>query len=247
MKVTPLSGTNILGPTTDCNIFGAGPATTYSVPLPVDLGTRYSWSLNNGGFFSGSTNRYFADVNWNKYGNFTITVNQSNFCGAGPSASLNVNVTPITGELAIFGDTLRVVNYKPGSTFVFFECDGNQEIPTTGNIDYIVPGDNRRYRVNIFLTEACAFPSACSQLPTSILDAKLNKAISLFPNPSNGVFKSDELSEKLIHVYDLSGNMVKVSQFSESIDLSRLKKGIYFVILNNLSNKQIEKGKIVIE
>ncbi len=73
--------------------------------------------------------------------------------------------------------------------------------------------------------------------------------INIYPNPSNGIFRihsnNSTKDYTSINIFDLSGRMVYNSKFSDNIDLSILKSGIY--ILQIIDNKGIKRqNKIII-
>ncbi len=62
----------------------------------------------------------------------------------------------------------------------------------------------------------------------------LNKSIYVFPNPTNGLIhiKSNHLFEILeITLYNTLGTNIKINLTNESIDLSDISSGIYFLRL----------------
>jgi len=69
-----------------------------------------------------------------------------------------------------------------------------------------------------------------TQLITSINENRID--FNFYPNPGNGVFKLQGLSNSLIEVRDINGRQIRNQQLFEnnsSIDLSELKPGIYFL------------------
>ncbi len=76
-------------------------------------------------------------------------------------------------------------------------------------------------------------------------------SISVFPNPSSGVFRIDAGNNKLkeIKVTDVLGRIVLVANINSSnttIDLSKEMKGVYFVQLSDENNNRVNK-KIIKE
>ena len=73
---------------------------------------------------------------------------------------------------------------------------------------------------------------------TSINEINATVKLFIYPNPSKGVFKISSKIEKdgrsLIYVSDLSGRLVYKQSFTEqTIDISFLKAGVYFVEVKN--------------
>lgn len=64
--------------------------------------------------------------------------------------------------------------------------------------------------------------------------------IKVYPNPANNSIKIDGIRNQMVHITDLTGNILISQQIidpSESIDLSSLSEGMYFVISNNQISK----------
>lgn len=87
---------------------------------------------------------------------------------------------------------------------------------------------------------------------TDILDSK-NKVLSVYPNPSNGIFevKLSNVSQVIkasVNVLNVAGNVIEdhmLTDFSHTLDLSDYPKGMYFVQLE--SEDFIETQKIIIK
>jgi hypothetical protein len=91
-------------------------------------------------------------------------------------------------------------------------------------------------------------------LPTASLGIKNNpdKAISIYPNPSNGTFniaiKNANYDELLISVIDLQGKEVYTmsdknisADYNKQVDLSGLAKGMYYIKLHTDSEVKVQK------
>ncbi|HXB11385.1 MAG TPA: T9SS type A sorting domain-containing protein [Bacteroidia bacterium] len=94
--------------------------------------------------------------------------------------------------------------------------------------------------------------------PTGINEVgAANNNISVYPNPSNGVFtigvKSEELRDKsAIVVYNMLGEIIYSNSFSTlhsqlSIDLRSNAEGIYLYRLSGNNGELIGQGKLVIQ
>jgi plastocyanin len=91
--------------------------------------------------------------------------------------------------------------------------------------------------------------------PTEIVDNLLKTNISIFPNPSNGVFQLEADNSQYernynLDIYNLLGDKVYTKpglgqQNSYEIDLTILPKGIYFLKIND--GVQLYSKKIVIK
>ncbi len=71
-------------------------------------------------------------------------------------------------------------------------------------------------------------------------------SIDVFPNPTKGVLSIENIEADLIELFDYSGqNVMTVQHPKQSLDLSMLEKGIYF--LKIAANNQVYSTKIVKE
>jgi hypothetical protein len=72
-----------------------------------------------------------------------------------------------------------------------------------------------------------------------------NNKIKIYPNPSNGIFKIDEIDGK-ISISSVTGKLIISRQFNnkDEIDISNLDSGIYIVCVENSTGKFIQKIKI---
>ncbi len=72
--------------------------------------------------------------------------------------------------------------------------------------------------------------------------------ISIYPNPSNGIFTIETDDSYIVSVIDISGKLVKefiINNSDESIDLRNHPKGVYFIIFKN--DKTVSTAKIIVE
>jgi len=85
---------------------------------------------------------------------------------------------------------------------------------------------------------------------SSINNIKKENAISIFPNPNDGVFKFSHLEKNSnIEIFDISGKLIYSNQTQESsviIDIRDKSKGLYFYKITN-KNQEVFQGKIVVQ
>ena len=124
----------------------------------------------------------------------------------------------------------------------------------------IVLLDDGRYRIyfcaNYLVNSVMTYGvfSATSNFPNTVGININNSAstITIYPNPSNGKFKIETNSNKVlsVEIYNALGEKIfepfyLQNQISNEIDLSKFQKGIYFVKIYD--SKQIHFKKIVIQ
>jgi hypothetical protein len=87
-----------------------------------------------------------------------------------------------------------------------------------------------------------------SQLITHLESENSFNEVSVYPNPSNGVFTIEMSSEMKSHnevpyaIYDLTGKVIEQSSISGSrknIDLSGEKKGVYIMTIGDFGREKI--------
>ncbi|MEQ8908502.1 MAG: S8 family serine peptidase [Vicingaceae bacterium] len=105
---------------------------------------------------------------------------------------------------------------------------------------------NLRFRITTgsgFESDLALDDMELRDLATSIDEVKLDQELSIFPNPSNGIFnvRSNKNLKTTARVFDLQGRMVKQQRLngsSHTIDLSQLKKGIYLLDIEGRSKRE---------
>jgi PKD repeat protein len=89
--------------------------------------------------------------------------------------------------------------------------------------------------------------------PLGINNVSANEAVSVYPNPSNGVFtmQSSASGASIVEVYNVFGQMVYSKEFSAStsiqVDLSGKATGTYLYKLMDLSGKVLGQGKLLVQ
>jgi hypothetical protein len=95
----------------------------------------------------------------------------------------------------------------------------------------------------------CEYPGIISLLnnPCSVdISSEKNNEISIFPNPSNGVFNIEiPLNNLVINIINVYGQIIPVKILNSKIDLSAHPDGIYFVLIYS-SQKNIYSKKLIL-
>jgi len=85
---------------------------------------------------------------------------------------------------------------------------------------------------------------------TSVLDILTKNSVHIFPNPSTGQFTFSNIEkESVIEIYDITGRLIfntTTQNISETIDLSKKGKGVYFYKIIS-DKKEIQQGKLIIQ
>lgn len=85
---------------------------------------------------------------------------------------------------------------------------------------------------------------------TSVNENVIKKKINVYPNPGAGVFKFENIgSSGILEVYDICGRQIykmTIKENIQSIDLTGMKRGLYFYKVINEQN-EIRQGKIILQ
>jgi len=233
-------------PTTPGTISGladpcVGKTETYFVP-GISTNT-YNWTLPAAWTGSSSTNSINTIVG---SGNGKISVRATNVCGT--SAARTFSVTPTNTPAAVAGYNSNIIS----DSVVFTSTSTNATTwhwdfndGTTSNIAN--PGhrfkSNGTYNVKLVVTNKCGTDSVSKTILITSVEIGLQTVSSLkiFPNPASSKlfieFGSTALNYKgEILVIDITGRIQIIGQIESGncvLDISELKKGIYFIQLKN--------------
>ncbi len=200
----------------------------------------YVWTAPNGNV---GTNQNI-NINLTTSKIYTLTVN-SGTCSAQSTVSVSVmsaapsiSVTS-TSSLMCSGQTATLsANGVTSYTWNTGSLNPNIAITPTTTTVYIVTGTDSYGCEN-----AVTFQQNVS-ICTGINEQKFNNMVSIYPNPVQDIITINSDTELgLITVVDLLGNTVLVSKnnsLETTLNLSELKKGIYFIYCNNVAKKIIK-------
>lgn len=74
-----------------------------------------------------------------------------------------------------------------------------------------------------------------------------NNAISVYPNPANGIFHIENTNKNQLEytIYDQTGKKINYSQNGDSIDISNHASGIYFLKIFNTTQNTVSIKKLI--
>lgn len=78
----------------------------------------------------------------------------------------------------------------------------------------------------------------------SVNDLEENKEITIFPNPAENIINIEPFENYNIEIYNCLGKLILQSNKSQ-IDISKLKKGFYFLNISDVENNLIKTAKII--
>ena len=98
------------------------------------------------------------------------------------------------------------------------------------------------------LREIKFFDGRCDQV-SHIEDLSIATKIRIFPNPSSGLVQienPENLSIATIEIFDLLGRQsMKFNQVGSHLDISKLEKGVYTIILSTKENNLYREKLLV--
>jgi hypothetical protein len=170
-----------------------------------------------------------------KVSTFTVTVLPT----ASPSLTVNSPSVCVGNAVAVNANGFNTYTWTP-ATGLSATSGASVSASPTVTTTYIVTG----------VTGACKTSSSLTVTVnpcTGIANVSNNAAISIYPNPSNGlvtVVMSTVNSGTTLYVTDMIGKEVfksVVTDTNTNLDLSSLQKGLYMVTVANGQNKHIQK------
>jgi hypothetical protein len=124
-------------------------------------------------------------------------------------------------------------------TYQWIDCSTMTAIPGATSQFYF-PVVNGNYAV-VITEGACSDTSLCvAAFSVGVDEVKDDGAISVFPNPSNGLFYlSSSVPLEKMELIDLSGKQLLVeTQTFQQIDLTELQNGVYFVRVTTIDKEE---------
>jgi hypothetical protein len=124
-------------------------------------------------------------------------------------------------------------------TYQWINCATMTAIPGATEQSYF-PSANGNYAV-IVTENGCSDTSACANVfAVGLQEFGENTVISVFPNPSNGLFYlSSSVPLEKMELIDLSGKRIlEETQNFQQIDLAKLQNGVYLLKIITLENEE---------
>jgi hypothetical protein len=182
-------------------------------------------------------------------GLYSVTVTNSYGCSASVSATDTVHVydNPPNPTIFIAGDTLKCL-----ITGYDFQWLINDTAIAGETNYYFVPSYSGNYSVVLITDEGCSDTSQVLFYTFTGINSVSNSLsdVLIYPNPANKTLhiESQTSGISIIRLTDLSGKIVFEKEFTsasnhlhETIDVSILEKGIYFLELKSSTNNIIRK------
>lgn len=195
---------------------------------------------------------------------FTVSVKDGNGCTFGPS-NIIVNVYPpliasgysvnaCDGDAVILAPNITSVgNGGPYS----YGWSNSTTAPTTSVIANFT---NTPYAFSVVIDDACSIPNTFASFTVNVsacVGIKENRnndeKISFSPNPANGLLAVDidNMQEVVVaKLFSLIGKEVlsaEITNAKNTIDVSAINNGLYYLSIFNVANKKMVTEKILIQ
>jgi PKD repeat protein len=191
-------------------------------------------------------------ITYSTSGNYTVTLIATNAVGMSAPTSKTVTILPLptvsltpSSSNACVNSIINLIGNPVGGTFSGIGVSGNSlntgTIATTLNPTYAYT-DSITGCTNSASTSISV--SLCSGLDQKQKDLEL---IKLYPNPNNGNFKIELISDAKISISDAIGHTLlneKFKQGNHIINLENAANGLYFIKITN-AEQQITKPMII--
>lgn len=156
---------------------------------------------------------------------------------------VNADVTATRDEIFVVKyDASGNVQWAKGAGFAAFDHGNSIAADASGNV--VVTGDFQmnfgppNYTDMTFDSDTIInsggidmFIARLNAIPLGIIEEKVVEEIIVYPNPSNGIFKSN-ITIKKIEVFNLLGELVLTDNNTNLINLQAFPKGMYMIRIN---------------
>jgi hypothetical protein len=220
-------------------------------PPSVDLGADRtecdSIILDAGPFssFTWSTMETSKTIVVRTGGTYYVDVLDNNGCTGSDTVTVMIEESPVSAWSAIWTSAVDVqftnasTPTGPGVTYLWDFGDGNSSTLQNPTHTYGIAGN---YIVSLTVTTVnCGDDESETRIGTNLEDELFSRSITLFPNPSNGIFALGisglEADELHITISDVTGKTIMefhepqriIGNFEQVIDLTGHAEGVYMV------------------
>lgn len=167
----------------------------------------------------------------------THTVVIPNAAGCDSTITLNLTIENIDMNVTTNGITFTAAAI-PNATYQWYNCD-LQTVVSNETQNTFTPATSGNYAV-IISNSNCSDTSVCQSVSTSEIYELEENTITVYPNPSTGLFSIKSNGNVYLTITNVLGeNLMQLSNNSiYQLDLSSYENGIYF-IKDNSNNRTI--------
>jgi hypothetical protein len=200
---------------------------TFTLPLEMN-GSPNVWitdeglKANNGQYVSASWESYIRDKK--AYANFEISETKGN-------VPLQVSFTDLSST------DIRTWQWQFGDGMISYSQNPSHIYKAIGDYTVTLIVSNLEGR------DTLTYESCVTVFGSSPIDETINNTVKVYPNPTNGLLYLNYNKSYKAELYKLSGGKIMDQNVTETIDISRLPKGVY--ILHLINNKEHIVKRIV--
>ena len=174
-------------------------------------------------------------------GSFTLSVSGKNDNSVSLSWTAATDNVGVTGYNVFMGPTKLTTTPITGTTFIVNNLNAGTAYNFTVKANDASGNLSSSNTLNVTTTGL-----------TTVNDAQIENAITIFPNPTTGNFniniKNDVISLYSVNIFDVIGKKVLNTSISKNttdiempLNLGNLPNGIYFIEISNSNSKYVKK------
>jgi|GEM_PF-1795977 hypothetical protein len=223
--------------TASTNTICAGSVVTLTVS---GTATNYIWSTSSSALSIAVTPTATAT--------YTVTGTDINNCTKTAIQVITVNQMPDTSVSVTLNNVLTA-NATTPATYQWLNCSNNKAPINAAISQTYTATTNASYAVAVTLN-GCTDTSDCHLISvTGIASSVANNVVSIYPNPTNGMFsiETTQTEKQTVQVFDVAGKLVLTQVIlsgKTNIDADNLTNGVYNV--NIISNSGVVHQHLVI-
>ncbi|MCT4582972.1 MAG: SBBP repeat-containing protein [Flavobacteriales bacterium] len=187
----------------------------------------------------------WIDGNTYTSSNNTATDTLINAAGCDSVVTLNLTINTVS-DITTTTSGLTITANNANATYQWIDCSDNSEIiGETGQS--FTSSVNGNYAV--IITEGnCSDTSDCVSIYTNGIDHLAKTSLSVFPNPSSGVYEVNGTANEnaTVYIYDMNGKLVQSFETvlkTFTVDLTTMENGIYQLVYT--SNSSISRMQLL--
>lgn len=149
-------------------------------------------------------------------------------------STMNTDLTVITPNVETSDVGMTIMAAASGATYQWLDCEDNYAA-ITGEINQSFTATEDGFYAVTVTENGCTDTSECVSLGAANIQSSVNKEITLYPNPSDGVFAISGLTQKVtLRVFNSAGKLIlsrEINKANVQLDLTNETRGIYFIEL----------------
>lgn len=150
-------------------------------------------------------------------------------------STMTTDLTVITPNVGTSNVGMTIMAAASDATYQWLDCEDNFAV-ISGEINQSFTATEDGFYAVAVTENGCTDTSECVPLGTANIQSIVNKEITLYPNPSDGVFTISGLTQKVkLRVFNSTGQLIlsrEVNTVNVQLDLTNETRGIYFIELD---------------